>query len=602
MERSGPILTFRKDIDMRVRLKSLATALPLLTWSLVAGAAPTPVVGLYSTGVDDQNVLLPDSAIDPHWRVSSSTDPLNPGPNMYALPAGQVNAAWTPNTATGRWIGLKPLSNTTSNDAVFTFEVTVDLTGYQAAGTSLTINLSADDDYTILLNGQPTGISQATAYATLHSHTITDGWIDGVNRLRFVVNNSGGGPTGFLVSTVTATADAGNTDTDGDGISDFVERQYGSDPNRVDTDGDGLPDGVENADKDAQHDVGETDANNRDTDGDSLLDGEEDADHDGVKGADETDPLDADTDNGGVRDGAEVRAGTDAVDTPADDNVLDLDTDGDGLTTSQELAAGTNPLLADTDLDGIPDGIEVGLDPAHPHNTDGDLLIDALDADDDGDGILTALELGTRGAQAPQNTDGDTLPNYLDDDDDGDGIKTAVEVGDTIGAIKPDVDDDGSANWLDTDADGDGATDANEGRADGNGNGVPAYLDPTEDGTPVVDGGTDGGSSGATSSSSSSGATSSSSSSGGSSGTTSSSSSGSTSSSGASGASGGQTTSSGGNTSGSADGGADEGLGVDGLTGGACGVGAAPGTAAGGIGSALVALLGLVIGRRRKRA
>jgi RHS repeat-associated protein len=86
-------------------------------------------------------------------------------------------------------------------------------------------------------------------------------------------------------------------DSDGDGLSDELEQQLGTDPNNPDSDGDGLNDGDEV----------------------NLY---------------KTDPLNADTDGDGLPDGAEVNTyGT---------SPLLIDTDGDRFTDAEEVAAGSS--------------------------------------------------------------------------------------------------------------------------------------------------------------------------------------------------------------------------------------------------------------------
>jgi hypothetical protein len=94
-------------------------------------------------------------------------------------------------------------------------------------------------------------------------------------------------------------------DSDGDGLTDCEERQFGSDPDDPDTDSDGLDDREEKA-------LG-TDPNDGDTDGDGLSDVEE--------LQKQTDPTEADTDGDGATDREELEHGLDPNDP---------DTYGDG--------------------------------------------------------------------------------------------------------------------------------------------------------------------------------------------------------------------------------------------------------------------------------
>jgi Regulator of chromosome condensation (RCC1) repeat/Bacterial TSP3 repeat len=88
--------------------------------------------------------------------------------------------------------------------------------------------------------------------------------------------------------------------------------------------------------------------------------GDDDPDGDGLTTAQEwalgTDPLDADTNDDGISDGIAVQSGISAT---------DLDMDHDGVLNAAEIQGGTDPFRADTDGDGVNDGADCyPLDPA----------------------------------------------------------------------------------------------------------------------------------------------------------------------------------------------------------------------------------------------
>ncbi len=146
------------------------------------------------------------------------------------------------------------------------------------------------------------------------------------------------------------------------------------------------------------------------------------------------------------------------------------DSDGDGLNDEVEAAINSNPENEDSDGDGILDGDEYAE--GGTNDTDGDEILDILDRDDDGDGVLTADE-------GDVDTDGDETPDYLDTDDDDDGVLTTDE-------LPVDTDGDGVDNFRDDDDDGDGRLTVDEGTTDTDGDETPDYLDNDDDGDTVL--------------------------------------------------------------------------------------------------------------------
>lgn len=186
-----------------------------------------------------------------------------------------------------------------------------------------------------------------------------------------------------------------------------------------------------------------------------------DTDFDGIP-----DSADFDDDDDGLLDTTEIAIGTDP---------LLIDSDDDGLTDYEEhVVIGTDPKKQDTDGDGAADGFDTfPLNPAASVDTDGDGLPDSLDPnvdninpvleedrDDDNDGFLDTEDQFSTDPNRVDGVDldGDGVDDGLETDADQDGVidlrdadgDGATDTGDTLRALDDDIDGDGFKNDTET--------------------------------------------------------------------------------------------------------------------------------------------------------
>ena len=275
----------------------------------------------------------------------------------------------------------------------------------------------------------------------------------------------------------TLTIEVTTRDSDGDGLADGVERQYGLDPDDPDTDGDHIADGREFGTGSQPVDTdgdGTIDARDDDSDGDGLADADEAGD-DSLKTAPRDSNRDGtadfrstDSDGDGTEDGSDncpltPNQSQNDLDGDGLGDACDSDTDGDGFADALETKLGMDPRSKDSDDDDISDAQEL-VRPDMPTDTDGDGTIDALDADSDNDGYSDDEEAGDDDLTTPPvDTDDDGTADFRDDDSDGDGVPDARDNCRLVpNADQLDTDDDGTGDLCSSDRDGDGIDDTND--------------------------------------------------------------------------------------------------------------------------------------------
>ena len=237
-------------------------------------------------------------------------------------------------------------------------------------------------------------------------------------------------------------------DSDGDGLNDDVEADFGTDPLDPDTDGDGLWDGLELGMVGDRDPLSTTDPLEPDSDGDGLDDGLEDVDGDGAVGPLEVDPTLADSDRDGLLDGeedADHDGWMGSVDDETDPRLAD--SDGDNLRDGREREIGTSPLDLDSDGDTIRDDHEVSGRGSEAADSDGDGVIDALDSDSDDDTVDDIDEAGDEALDTPPvDSDGDGVADFRDQDSDDGGVDDGTEL--RVHATDPTDPSDDGRGWL----------------------------------------------------------------------------------------------------------------------------------------------------------
>jgi len=159
---------------------------------------------LFPTGTDASGSPLPYGNVDPHYTLIQSADPNAPGPNVHVNPYQSVpQLTWA-----SEWICPAPPLSFMGTvlphpvaPGVYRYRYTFNLS---APSCVITGRWAVADAGTILLNGQPTGISLnggSSPFSFLlnmfswHPFQITSGFVPGQNLLEFVVTNYGAGPT-----------------------------------------------------------------------------------------------------------------------------------------------------------------------------------------------------------------------------------------------------------------------------------------------------------------------------------------------------------------------------------------------------------------------
>jgi hypothetical protein len=171
-------------------MKKFAMAAILATSSFLSAHAAS-ITGLVNTG------SFASGAQDTNYSLNGTGFGYVTKDNIWPL------GAWIANTATSKWI--TPSANQAASfdpyaNGTYTWSLTFDLTGFDAATASFSGKFAADNSAVVKLNGNQIG--SANSYSSYSHFGAATGFTSGLNTLDFVVTNvaqNGGNPTGLRV-------------------------------------------------------------------------------------------------------------------------------------------------------------------------------------------------------------------------------------------------------------------------------------------------------------------------------------------------------------------------------------------------------------------
>lgn len=163
-----------------------------LLGSTLFGGTATSVTDLYTTGINGA------------WLMSNNA-------SAYIIKNNVVSRnSWMANSATSKWISYTP--STVLPTSIYAYALSFNINGFGGSGSmitnyvAITLTWTSDDTSSLYLNGSRLGITQSgwTTTKTVTFNSTTSNLKIGSNLLVVEVNNSGGGPTGLMVTGISA--------------------------------------------------------------------------------------------------------------------------------------------------------------------------------------------------------------------------------------------------------------------------------------------------------------------------------------------------------------------------------------------------------------
>lgn len=189
-------------------MRTILALAAVAAMTLSTAASAVTIVGLVNTGA---GYTLGTNGVDNNWKLFGEAPAFVSGTNGVF----PVATNWIADTDMSRWITPTAVAGATLDpvaDGLYTYSLSFDLAGFNAATATFNGRFAADNDVTqILLNGIALGVSGGSFTDWTVFDSTGGNFVSGVNTLTFIVDNFGqasGNPSGlrveFLSSDVSA--------------------------------------------------------------------------------------------------------------------------------------------------------------------------------------------------------------------------------------------------------------------------------------------------------------------------------------------------------------------------------------------------------------
>ena len=150
-------------------------------------------IAVCSTGVDDDNRLLPDGAVDSHWRLTRSSDDTWKGPENYTVRSATAPIPpWSEQTSDSKSKWITPRADGVDvSPGTYVYEQTFNIDEQMDLETASVFGRFMGDDIVERIEINGVKIARNAGFAKWLDFLVMEHLVAGENTLRIVVKNSG---------------------------------------------------------------------------------------------------------------------------------------------------------------------------------------------------------------------------------------------------------------------------------------------------------------------------------------------------------------------------------------------------------------------------